>query len=244
MNLPKQRHFLLTVQTLFFYIVAFSQTPTLPLSKYGVPVLSDVKIYQQMVLTDSNKQMVDVKAIIPNIVLDLRYASSNNFMRRNMYPARTNTTYLRLPVARALAQVQKELNARGLGLKIFDAYRPYYVSEQFWELVMNEKYVADPKKGSGHNRGTAVDLTIITLPAKTELSMPTGFDNFSDTAHHDFMQLPFTQMENRKMLKDIMEKHGFKKMDTEWWHYSWADDQGFELLDLSFSTLKELNTKR
>jgi len=244
MNLLKQRHFLLTLQTVFFYIAAFSQSPTLPLSKYGVPVLSDVKIYQNIILADSNKQMVDVKMMIPNIVLDLRYASSNNFMRRNMYPGRTNTTYLRLPVARALWGVQKELNERGLGLKVFDAYRPYSVTEKFWELVLNEKYVADPKKGSGHNRGTAVDLTIITLPAKTELPMPTGFDNFTDTAHHSFMQLPFTLMENRKMLKDIMEKHGFKKMDTEWWHYSWADDQNFELMDLSFSALKEINTKR
>jgi D-alanyl-D-alanine dipeptidase len=225
-------------------MVAFPQTPPLPLSKYGVPVLSDVKFYQNTVLTDSNKQMVDVKAMVPGIVLDLRYAGSNNFMRRSMYPGRVNTTYLRLPVARALAAVQKELKDRGMGLKIFDAYRPYSVTEKFWELVLNEKYVADPKKGSGHNRGTAVDLTIIILPAKTELPMPTGFDNFTDTAHHSFMQLPFTLMENRKMLKDIMEKHGFKKMDTEWWHYSWADDQSFELMDLSFSELKELNSKR
>jgi D-alanyl-D-alanine dipeptidase len=244
MNLLKQRHFLLTVQTVFIYIAGFSQTSSLPLSKYGVPVLSDVKFYQSTVLADSNKQMVDLKILIPNIVLDLRYASNNNFMQRPMYPGRVTTTYLRLPVAKALAQVQKELNERGLGLKVFDAYRPYSVTEKFWELVLNEKYVADPKKGSGHNRGTAVDVTIVTLPAKTELLMPTGFDNFSDTAHHSFMQLPFTAMENRKMLKDIMEKHGFVKMDTEWWHYSWPDDQHFELLDISYSALKDLNIKR
>jgi zinc D-Ala-D-Ala dipeptidase len=244
MNLLKQRHFLLTVQTLFFYILAFSQSPALPLSKYGVPVLSDVKFYQSTVLADSNKQMVDLKLLIPNIVMDIRYASSNNFMRQSMYPGRVNTTYLRLPVARALARVQKELNEKGMGLKLFDGYRPYSVTEKFWELVMNEKYVADPKKGSGHNRGTAVDVTIITLRDKKELPMPTGFDNFTDTAHHSFMQLPFSLLENRKMLKDIMEKYGFKKMDTEWWHYTWADDQHFELLNLSFSELKDLNSRR
>jgi len=244
MNLLKQRHFLLTVQTLFFYTLAFPQSPALPLSKYGVPVLSDVKFYQSTVLADSNKQMVDLKLLVPNIVMDIRYASSNNFMRQSMYPGRVNTTYLRLPVARALARVQKELNEKGMGLKIFDGYRPYSVTEKFWELVMNEKYVADPKKGSGHNRGTAVDVTIITLRDKKELPMPTGFDNFTDTAHHSFMQLPFSLLENRKMLKDIMEKYGFKKMDTEWWHYTWADDQHFELLNLSFSDLKDLNTRR
>ena len=188
--------------------------------------------------------MVDLKLLVPNIVMDIRYASSNNFMRQSMYPGRVNTTYLRLPVARALARVQKELNEKGMGLKLFDGYRPYSVTEKFWELVMNEKYVADPKKGSGHNRGTAVDVTIITLRDKKELPMPTGFDNFTDTAHHSFMQLPFSLLENRKMLKDIMEKYGFKKMDTEWWHYTWADDQHFELLNLSFSDLKDLNTRR
>ncbi|HSC39337.1 MAG TPA: M15 family metallopeptidase [Chitinophagaceae bacterium] len=239
MNLLKQRHFLLTVQTIFVYIVGFTQNPALPLSKYGVPVLSDVKFYQSTVISDSNKQMTDLKTFIPNLVLDIRYAGNNNFMRRNMYPGRTNTTYLRLPVAKALAQVQKELNERGLGLKLFDAYRPYSVTEKFWELVMNEKYVADPKKGSGHNRGTAVDVTIINLQTKAELPMPTGFDNFTDTAHQTFMQLPFSLLENRKMLKDIMEKHGFKPLETEWWHFSWANDQNFEILDLPFSTFKK-----
>ena len=185
--------------------------------------------------------MVDLKTFIPNVILDLRYASNNNFMRRSMYSGLVNTTYLRLPVAKALAGVQKELNEKGLGLKIFDAYRPYSVTETFWELVMNEKYVADPKKGSGHNRGTAVDLTIVTLQTKKEMEMPTGFDNFTDTAHHSFMQLPFLILENRKFLKDIMEKYGFKKMDTEWWHYSWSDDQKFEILDLPFSTFKKTN---
>jgi len=239
MNLLKQRHFLLTVQTVFIYTLAFAQNPSLPLSKYGVPVLSDVKIYQNTVASDSNKQMVDLKAFIPNIVLDLRYAGNKNFMQRPMYSGRVTTTYLRLPVAKALAEVQKELNTKGMGLKVFDAYRPYSVTETFWELVMNEKYVADPKKGSGHNRGTAVDVTVIYLSSKKEMEMPTGFDNFTDTAHQSFMQLPFTILENRKFLKDIMGKHGFKPLETEWWHFYWPDDQNFEVFDLPFSAFKK-----
>ncbi len=239
MNLLKQRHFLLTVQTVFIYTLAFAQNPSLPLSKYGVPVLSDVKIYQNTVASDSNKQMVDLKAFIPNIVLDLRYAGNKNFMQRPMYSGRVTTTYLRLPVAKALAEVQKELNTKGMGLKVFDAYRPYSVTETFWELVMNEKYVADPKKGSGHNRGTAVDVTVIYLPSKKEMEMPTGFDNFTDTAHQSFMQLPFTILENRKFLKDIMGKYGFKPLETEWWHFYWPDDQNFEVFDLPFSAFKK-----
>jgi D-alanyl-D-alanine dipeptidase len=239
MNLLKQRHFLLTVQTVFISLAAFTQNPALPISKYGVPVLSDVKFYLESVAADSNKLMVDLKTAVPGIILDIRYAGNKNFMRRPMYTGRVTTTYLRLPVARALNDVQKELAEKGLGLKVFDAYRPYSVTEKFWELVMDEKYVADPKKGSGHNRGTAVDVTLINLQTRAEVEMPTGFDNFTDTAHQNFLGLPFYILENRKMLKDIMVKHGFVPLDTEWWHFTWADDKKFELLDLPFSTFKK-----
>ena len=237
MNLLKQRHFFLTVQTVFIYIVAFPQTPELRLSKYGVPVMKDYAAYAASVKADSNKQMIELKSLMPNLIYDLRYAGNYNFMRRPMYPVKTKTTFLRLPAARALAQVQQELNQKGVGLKIYDAYRPYSVTEKFWELVMDEKYVADPKKGSGHNRGLSVDLTIIYLPTGKEIQMPTYFDNFSDTAHHSFMNLPFDALQNRKMLKDVMEKYGFKLFDTEWWHYSWPDDRKYEVMDLEFKEL-------
>jgi zinc D-Ala-D-Ala dipeptidase len=202
--------------------------------------MKDIAFYTASVKADSNKQLVPLKSIIPNIVYDLRYAGNNNFMRRPMYPGRVNTTYMRLPAARALAAVQQELNAKGLGLKIFDAYRPYSVTEKFWELVMDEKYVADPKKGSGHNRGLSADLTIIYLVNNTEMQMPTGFDNFSDTAHHNFMQIPFDALQNRKFLREIMTKHGFVPMETEWWHYSWPDDRQYEVIDIPFGELKKL----
>jgi zinc D-Ala-D-Ala dipeptidase len=244
MNLLKQRHFLLTVQTLFIYIIAFPQTPGISMSKYGVPVIKDFAAYAATVKADSNKQMIEIKSVIPNIVYDLRYATDRNFMRRNMYPMKTNNTYLRLPVVQALAQVQKELNEKGMGLKIYDAYRPYSVTEKFWELVLNEKYVADPKKGSGHNRGLAVDLTIIYLPTGKEIQMPTYFDNFSDTAHHDFMNLPFDALQNRKLLKDTMEKYGFKLFATEWWHYAWPGDDKYDALDIPFSDFKNADKEK
>lgn len=238
MNLLKQRHFLLTVQTLFIYIIAFPQTPGAVMSKYGVPVIKDFAVYDATAKADSNRQMIEIKSVIPNIVYDLRYATDKNFMRRHMYPYKTNNTYMRLPAVKALAAVQKELNEKGMGLKIFDAYRPYSVTEKFWELVMNEKYVADPKKGSGHNRGLAVDLTIINLQTGKDIQMPTYFDNFSDTAHHSFMNLPFDALQNRKLLKDTMEKYGFKLFETEWWHYAWPDDPKYDALDVPFSDFK------
>ncbi|HSZ85925.1 MAG TPA: M15 family metallopeptidase [Puia sp.] len=195
--------------------------------------------YQQTIKTDSNKQMINVEKLIPNIDLDLRYASENNFMHRIMYPEKPTFTFLRLPAAKALKQVQKELNKKGLGLKIFDAYRPYSVTEKFWELVHDDRYVADPKKGSGHNRGIAVDLTIINVKTKKELKMPTGFDNFTDSAHHDFVNFPDEVLNNRKLLKETMEKYGFVEFPTEWWHYSLPNPEKYEVLNLPFTELEK-----
>jgi D-alanyl-D-alanine dipeptidase len=197
--------------------------------------------YKKEVKADSTKQMIELKSLMPNIVYDLRYATTNNFMHRLMYPANTNKTFLRLPAAHALARVQHELNEKGLGLKIFDAYRPYSVTEKFWELVHDERYVANPAKGSGHNRGIAVDLTIINLKTGEELNMGTGFDNFTDSAHHDFTNLPEEVLQNRSLLKTVMEKHGFKLFETEWWHYFIANGDRFEVLDIDFKKFKKIN---
>ena len=183
--------------------------------------------------------MSELKKLVPGIIYDLRYASVNNFMKRLMYPAGTNITFLRAPAANALMEVQVELNQKGLGLKIFDAYRPYSVTVKFWELVKDERYVANPSKGSGHNRGTTIDLTIINLQTKTELNMGTEFDNFSDTAHHGFTLLPEEVLQNRILLKTTMEKHGFKPYNDEWWHYSFSNGKQFEILDIDFKKLKK-----
>jgi zinc D-Ala-D-Ala dipeptidase len=193
--------------------------------------------YIKQVKDDSTKQMVELKSAIPGLVYDLRYAGANNFVHRRMYPENTTTTFLRLPVVEALAKVQAELNEQRMGLKIFDAYRPYSVTKKFWELIKDERYVANPAKGSGHNRGIAVDLTIVRLKTGAELDMGTGFDNFSDTAHHDFQHLHQDIKGNRLLLKTLMEKYGFKALDTEWWHYYWPENR-FELLDIDFKKLK------
>ena len=195
--------------------------------------------YKKQVKSDPAKRMLEIKRLIPTIIYDLRYASLNNFMKRLMYPAGTNITFLRVPAANALAQVQSELNQKGLGLKIFDAYRPYSVTVKFWELVKDERYVANPSKGSGHNRGTTVDVTIINLQTKSELNMGTDFDNFSDTAHHEFTHLPEDILQNRILLKTTMERHGFKPYNDEWWHYSFFNGKLYEILDIDFKKLKK-----
>jgi zinc D-Ala-D-Ala dipeptidase len=233
-----KRFYINHLVSLIFLIILFVQAKAQD-SNYTRPVVTGkYDDYKKQVAKDSSKKMVELKSMIPGIAYDLRYASTNNFMRRLMYPACTNSTFLRMPSAAALLNVQKELNESGWGLKIYDAYRPYSVTVKFWELVKDERYVANPSKGSGHNRGTTVDLTIINLKTGKELNMGTDFDNFSDTAHHSFTQLPEEVLQNRILLKSTMEKYEFKAYNEEWWHYSLAGAGRFELLDIEFRKLK------
>lgn len=208
-------------------------------NKYGLNVITKVADYKQTVASDSAKRLVNLKKVIPNIILDLAYATTNNFTHTKIY-LKVTTTYMRQPAAKALALVQKELNGKGLGLKIWDAYRPYTATEYMWELVKDERYTANPSKGSGHNRGIAADLTIIDLKTGKELDMGTGFDNFTDSAHHVFKHLPEQVLNNRHLLKSTMEIYGFKAVDTEWWHYFWVDNREYDVMNLSFKQLKKL----
>ncbi len=201
------------------------------------PVTRNLHLYKRQVEVDSNKKMVELRSSIPGLVYDLRYAGANNFIQVQVYPDDTHETFLRLPAVKALAKVQQQLNKKGLGLKVFDAYRPYSITLKFWELVKDERYVANPAKGSGHNRGVAIDVTIIHLQSGEELDMGTGFDNFSDSAHHSFKKFPNEVLQNRLLLKNTMEKNGFKALDTEWWHYLLSSWSRFELLDIDFSIL-------
>jgi D-alanyl-D-alanine dipeptidase len=210
------------------------------LNRFGLSVISNLKEYRRSVLDDSSKKMINIKNTYPSIVPDLRYTTVNNFMHKILYPP-VAKAYLRKAAADALGKVQSTLNAEGLGLKIFDAYRPYAVTVQMWEPIKNEDYVANPAKGSGHNRGIAVDLTLIDLKTSEEINMGTGFDNFSDSAHHAFTQLPDSILEKRKLLRHVMEANNFKAFETEWWHYSLPEPEKFELLDLSFKALKRLD---
>jgi zinc D-Ala-D-Ala dipeptidase len=195
------------------------------------------KIYKQQVHTDSLLKMIELKTVMPDLVYDLRYGTKNNFTYIKLYKQST-ITFLRLPAAAALKNVENALEQKGYRLKIFDAYRPYSVTKKMWSLVGDDRYVANPAKGSGHNRGLAVDLTIIDLKTGNELNMGTGFDSFTDSAHQDFIKLPITVLQNRKLLEATMEQYGFEPLQTEWWHYSWPNDRHYDVLDLDFKKLK------
>ena len=204
-----------------------------PANQYGLKVIPDLATYERLATLDPNKRLVDLGLI--NIPLDIRYATANNFMKKPLYPVAK--AYLRTPAARALLDVQLELLPRGYGIKVFDAYRPYRVTVAMWEPIKNPDFVADPAKGSRHNRGAAVDLTLINLETGAELAMPTGYDDFTPRAAHDFMDLPAEAIANRALLRDIMVKHGFDPLPSEWWHYDFRGWEQFELMDVPLEEL-------
>ena len=193
------------LQIVLFALISFSTPGILHAqdslyNKYGLWVIKDLKVLKATIKKDSNKLMADIKKFVPGIVLDLRYAGVNNFLHKKLYP-KINTTYARIGVAKALQVVQIELNQLGFGLKIFDAYRPYSITEKIWEQVKDDRYAADPKNGSGHNRGIAVDVTLVNASNGTSVNMGTEFDNFSDTAHHSFKKLPEEIITKQEYLK-------------------------------------------
>ncbi len=240
-KIVKRLHIAITAVLFFSLLVLPSSAQRLKTSSYGVQYIVSEKSYKQTLTLDSNKKMVELKQLIPALIYDLHYASKDNFVKQPLYPVNIDFTFLRLPAAIALQKVHYELSKKGIGLKIFDAYRPYSVTVKFWKLIKDERYVANPAKGSGHNRGLAVDLTIVDLKTGVELDMGTGFDNFTDTAHHSFTQLKPTVLQNRKLLKEVMLKHGFNLLETEWWHYYWPNDRNYEVLDLDFKKLKNFS---
>lgn len=233
-------HFYITGLCMLFFSAfpGLTYAQKIPFNKYGLLVINDKTRYRESIKNNALKKMEDVK-ILADIILDLRYAADNNFMHEQIYP-NLHTTYLRNAAITALRQVQVELKEKGLGLKIFDAYRPYAATEKMWEIVKDNRYAADPKNGSGHNRGVAVDLTIVDMSTGRPLDMGTDFDNFTDSAHHGFKDFPSQVIDNRLLLKNLMEKYGFKALETEWWHYSLPNSKEYELLNLSFKTLRKL----
>jgi D-alanyl-D-alanine dipeptidase len=219
-------------------VVLATSVPLLhPPSAQELKVIAKNRIYFRQVQADSSFHMTELRSLMPGIVYDLRYSTRNNFTGKKLYN-QDKYTFLRRPVAEALKHVLEELKQLGYGLKIFDAYRPYSATKKMWELIKDERYVANPAKGSGHNRGISVDLTLISLSTGNELDMGTGFDNFTDTAHHAFTHLPDSVLRHRKLLRQTMEKHGFRALETEWWHYSWPNTKGYDVLNLDFRKLK------
>ena len=181
-----------------------------------------------------HSRVVDVKQVIPDMIVAMQYATADNFTGKVLYDC--NRCFLTETTARKLGKAQMELKKQQLGLKVWDCYRPLSVQKIFWSLVPAPRYVADPAKGSRHNRGTAVDATLVDAQGN-ELLMPTRFDDFSSRASHDNMDLPAQILKNREVLENAMKKAGFLPLPTEWWHFDDDEWQSFELLDIRFNDI-------
>jgi zinc D-Ala-D-Ala dipeptidase len=174
--------------------------------------------------------LVNIQQIAPSVRLDIRYATPNNFMKRQLYPVAR--CLLHEKVARQLQQVQIELATDNLGLKVFDCYRPLSIQKQMWKILPDNRYVANPAQGSRHNRASAIDLTLVDLTTGNEQEMPSKFDDFSTRSHINYNSSSLAANSNRQILRVAMEKHGFKGIPTEWWHYDSLDWKKYSVLDI------------
>ena len=224
---------------LAFAIYSNAQLNAIKPNEYGLSVINIKQDYFTSTQQEPQKKMVLLNGYLIYAKYDWKYATINNFTQQILY--KNPAAYVRIQAAQALQLIEIDLKEQGIGLLIFDAYRPYSVTKKMWEAVPDESYAANPAKGSNHNRGAAIDVSLYNLQSGDPLQMPTLFDDFSEKAHHNYMQLPQEILTNRSILKNIMTKYGFMALETEWWHYYLPNAASrFELLDFNFRQIRRL----
>ena len=182
-------------------------------------------------------ELVELTRLNPTIRLDIRYATANNFMGRVLYPQAR--AFLQRPAAEVLAQVQAELKPLGYGLLVFDGYRPWRITKQMWDRTPADKkeFVADPRKGSRHNRGCAVDLTLCDLATGREIEMTGAYDEMSPRSYITYAGGSPEQRQRRDLLRAHMEAHGFTVLPAEWWHFDFKDWKSYPIQNVPFERL-------
>jgi D-alanyl-D-alanine dipeptidase len=190
---------------------------------------------------EENKREADLVELITldkTIKLDIRYARTDNFVGKIVYPEAR--AFMQRPAAEALIRVHRKLKKQNLGLVIFDGYRPWSVTKLFWEVTPEDKrkFVANPANGSRHNRGCAVDLSMFDLKTGRFVEMPTDFDDFTDKASPNYEGATETQKANRDLLRRSMEAEGFTVNRNEWWHFDYKDWEKYAIYDIAFSEVK------
>ncbi len=219
---------------LFLSYAFHTQAQEKTLNPYGLKIGTYAE-YLDSCKKNSDNKLLELKKYVPGLVLDIKYATTDNFMKRVMY--KQARAFARRPVVMQLRKIQTELKKKGYGLKIFDAYRPYQVTLAFYAEASDKNFVANPKKGSKHNRGCAVDLTLIDLKTRKELVMPTPYDSFAPEASSTYAELPDEVLKNREELISMMRRHGFRVIPNEWWHFDFMGWQNYDLMDIPFEQL-------
>ena len=182
--------------------------------------------------------LIELTKLDPAIRLDIRYATANNFTGRQLY--RQPRAFLVAPAAQALLKAHKAAQREGYGLTIYDAYRPWRVTKALWDATPpgpQRNYVANPKRGSKHNRGCAVDLTLHNLADGAEVAMPSGYDEFTMRAHRNYADAPAEAINHRELLERMMKEAGFRGASNEWWHFDFLGWQDYPVLDVPFEDL-------
>jgi D-alanyl-D-alanine dipeptidase len=181
--------------------------------------------------------LVEPVRLDPTLRLDVRYATHANFLGWPVYPEAR--VFLQRPAAEALVRVHRGLREHGYGLLLFDGYRPWYVTRMFWEATPENRrqFVADPEKGSRHNRGCAVDLTLFDLATGKEVPMPSRYDEFTERAHPDYAGGSAERRAARDLLRRAMEAEGFTVYELEWWHFDCAGWQRYRIENRPFKDL-------
>ena len=182
-------------------------------------------------------QLVELVRLAPDIRLDVRYATANNFTGRQLYDQ--PRAFLTSIAATALVKAHKRAQADGYGFIIYDAYRPLSVTRTLWEVTPPQlrNYVANPKKGSKHNRGCAIDMTLCDLANGEAVEMPTPYDEFSQRAHRDYAGASAAAIANRERLESYMQAEGFRGISNEWWHFDFQGWEDYPILDIAFDDI-------
>jgi len=185
-------------------------------------------------------ELVELTKLDPTIKLDIRYATRNNFVGKPVY--KEARAFLQRPAAEALVRVNQKLKAQGFGLVVFDGYRPWDVTRKFWDITPADKkiFVADPAKGSRHNRGCAVDLSLVDLKTGEEVKMPSEYDEMTERAHINYECATPEAKRLRELLRAAMTAEGFTVYEPEWWHYDYKDWKEYPILNVKFS---DVNSK-
>jgi len=191
-----------------------------------------------------NPDLVELVKLDRSIKLDIRYATSNNFLGRPVY--KQARAFLQRPAAEALVRANNALRKKGYGLIIHDGYRPWSVTKIFWDVTPDDKkiFVADPAQGSRHNRGCAVDLSLFDLKTGKEVVMTSGYDEMTERSHINYTGGTDEQRRLRDLLRAAMETEGFAVYEPEWWHYDYKDWKEYPILNISFSDLRKSHSVR
>lgn len=182
--------------------------------------------------------LVELVKLDPTIKLDIRYAGTNNFLGKKVYPEAR--AFLQRPAAMSLVDAHKELARNGYGLLIHDGYRPWAITKLFWDMTsgVQREFVANPKTGSKHNRGCAVDLTLYDLATGIAVQMPGDYDEMTPRSYPDFPGGTQEQRARRDLLRQVMERHGFTVESNEWWHFNYKDWPQYPITDIDFSDIR------